>query len=278
MRCTFPAAGIFILCLCGVAGGDDERVESSRLVSLEFIIAEFQSGKSLARKFDMVENPAERLAQLEREGRLTSVARLQFTTLERYEGKVHIGQPRSDMMDSTRRNPRGLSNTTFGTTVAATPWIEKDGSVRIQMTAERSRYIPALEKSDSVGNESPPGSTTFSTKGLFRVPPGKSVLLFGSQSAGQENAGETLMVVTAQVAGARQLSASDVVTDNPPMRIFKLRHLSAAAAAQSVDQLLSEDGVRTTVDNRLNSLIVMGPAKMLAAVESMLQALDVEHR
>jgi type II secretory pathway component GspD/PulD (secretin) len=287
---TTRAIAMALLCLCGVTLGDDELAERSRMVSLEFLIAEVETDKSFALgRSEVVANPAELLARLEREDRLLAVTRMHLTTLERYEVRMQLSEslpieagrtPAGAAVRGERFSPKAAKASypvrEFGTTVTATPWVEKDGSVRIQFTAERSSLVPAMAESAGAEEDVLPRTVNLSSKGLFRVPLGKSVLLLGSQTTGRENRGELLVLVSAQVFGGHQRAAIMAGADGALMRVFRLRHLSAAAAAESVGQLWSEEGVRTTVDTRSNSLIVRGPPKALDAVESLLRTLDVE--
>jgi hypothetical protein len=95
----------------------------------------------------------------------------------------------------------------FGTNVEATPWVEKDGSVRVQISAERARFVPATAKRpDEVVDDIQSSTVTVSFDGLFRVPPGKSVLLLGGQTVSTEGSGEVLLLVSAQVADTRPVA------------------------------------------------------------------------
>lgn len=194
-----------------------ERLAPGKGVSIDVLIADV--GPSAGD--DASDPAADKILQLEKQGKLAALTRVRLTTLENVSGMVQFGErvgvatgrtftagPRGGGgadgpggPGGARAEPFGATSYTYqnmGTLVTATPRVEDDGSIVLELMVEQSRLADQPPMPEGERPSFSPGRTVVITsKTTLRVPPGKSVVTGGKRSAGKD-AGQTWIVVSAK--------------------------------------------------------------------------------
>lgn len=207
------------------ARGDEGEKKADKLppgkgVSIDVLIADV--GASAASD-DGSDPAADKILQLEKQGKLAALTRVRLTTLENVSGMVQFGErvgiatgrtftagPRGGGGAEGGAGPGGARAEPFGgatsftyqnmgTLVTATPRVEDDGSIIMELMVEQNRIADQPPMPDGERPSFTPAKTVIITsKTTLRVPPGKSVVTGGKRTAGKE-AGQTWIVVSAKV-------------------------------------------------------------------------------
>lgn len=216
--------GLFLaLCLCAahIAAADEKESKPEKAgkgVSIEILIADLVSGQAVGSDEGADPTP-ERILELEKQGKLPVITRIRLATLENIPGMVQFGErvgvesarnftgrPAAGGPGGREGPPGGFgggvtSSFTYqnvGTLVSATPRVEQDGSIILELTVEQSRMVdPPMPEGAERPAFSPAKSITVTSKSTVRVPAGKAVLAGGKRATGKD-AGQTWIVVTAK--------------------------------------------------------------------------------
>jgi type II secretory pathway component GspD/PulD (secretin) len=246
--------------------------QQQRLVSIDIVFADI-SGTSSA-----VEMTADRILELEKQGKLDAVARLRLATIELQKGVAHFGERLPVVASRAFRGGaaegfggQAISMDNYGTQVGATPRIEQDGTIVIDLQAERTRLIAARPSGEEGGAPSIAATRTaqVTSRTTVRVASGKPVIVSGQQAISGNNAVHTYIVLTASVPeGAKAAIAPDT-----ELKVFALKNAKAEEVAVVLTSVL-EQPFRLGVDQQGNRLIVHGPPAVLQRVGSLLTDLD----
>jgi len=122
---------------------------AARMVMIEVLIAELRHGDAAKGDAgDLPGDPRARIQQLEKDGKLDSLTRLQLTAVEGQKASLKVGQ-RVPRITGTTRTPGGQLNSitmeNVGLMLGVTPQIRRDGLVVMSIDIERSQPGPAEE-------------------------------------------------------------------------------------------------------------------------------------
>jgi len=177
---------------------------AGRQITIEMLIADLT---------EPLDNPtAERILELERAGKLAAATCLRMTTLDELPGFVQLGGRLGGRTTSpgTRGGPGGPPSGGFGGTppalnlgvqFQATTRIEDDGSIIVQIYAERPETAVPMKVIPADASDEARRSFSFLSQSTVRLKSGEAKLISGRQSAAGNERSQTWIVLTASVEG-----------------------------------------------------------------------------
>lgn len=241
--------------------------QPGRLVSVEVVIVDV-TGEAEG------EMTAERLAELERAGKVESLSRLRVSTLENAPSIVQFGERVSIVTGRTSFGGRGLQDMTsqenVGTMVSLTARVDQDDSILMEFQAEQSRLAPAAPKAEGENADRPaelPRTVTMTTKSTLRIPPGKSVVA-GSKSTRTDHGTTQTWIMVSAIAEAAARDEAAV------LKIVALKNAQAEGLARLLEGVFRGEDFRAAVDARSNKLIISGSPAMLEKIVPLVAKLD----
>jgi hypothetical protein len=281
----------------GLLGGraTPEPGPAGKAVSLSLVIVEVNKSGKQKPVIDLssAEKIPDVLKALEEKGELSVMSRVRLSSLEQMPCSVQIGEQRpvatgrSNAFGTTRggervAGPMSYQMTNVGTMVQVTSRVEEDGAVIAELNLSSSRLTPA-GKQDEESEIVPQRTTTMSTQTTVRIPKDQGVIVSGSQSMGDDELRETLVVVSANIESSPGAATSaegkakpDERAAGDSQRVLKMYSLQNASASETVKLLLEVANfpVQAAADPRTNNLIVRAAAENQDEVEAILRRLD----
>jgi type II secretory pathway component HofQ len=215
-----------VLCIAaalaaGMLAGDraraDEPAKPGAMVSLEVAAVELTPVEEAVGFVDLGEDPAAKVAELEKQGRIASLTRIQLTTLENQPAELRVSEQTPTVTGRTRvgggrgappgATPGFATSFTFqnvGSQLQVTPKVAADGSVLVELKFEQSRLSPPIVQGEGA-EFTPQGPATTSTMTTIAAPPGKTVVVGGFQATerteGREHAilSQSFLLLSAKV-------------------------------------------------------------------------------
>lgn len=279
------------------AEAQDRSPAAGQLVSIEVAIVELGgAGEKLGDTPDgQADQLVARLRELESQGKLAAITRVRFATIEEQPASAQFGENasvlsgRNVVPSRTREGGFAAASSPmftqrqFGTLVSATPRVEDDGSILMELQVEKTGLGREARPTDGATDENavPPRSVTINLRSTIRVPNGQTVIAHGMQSNSGKDSAQTVILVTARANGAdgrrtpkRQTGRAD--SDVLQTKIYALRHLNATSAVEVLTKLMTDKSLRIAADPHTNSLLANGPPDQLATIEAILLRLDAE--
>lgn len=277
---------------------DEKEIAAGKLVSIDVAIMELAApGERVGGlEGEAADKFVARLLELETQGKLAALTRVRLSTLEEQAASAQFGENaavvsgRTSMPSRTREGAPSFTNTPlftrqqFGTVISATPRVEEDGAILIELQVEKSGLardarVPGNAANDE--NAAPPRSVMINARTTLRVQNGQTVIAAGMHAASDKDTTQTVILVTARTKAleGRRTSKREPLPKDPEVRsikIFQLRHQDARTAAEVLGKLLPEKSLTIAAEQRTNSLIVNGSADHLSTVEAILLRLDEE--
>jgi type II secretory pathway component GspD/PulD (secretin) len=165
-----------------------------------------------------------------------------------------------------------FSNQNHGTTVQATGRVEQDGTIVLELQAERSRLIANRPAGEEGAAASVAANKTVQIRvnTTTRLASGKPTIV-GSQATGVgKDAIHTYIVLTASAAeGGKAAAASDA-----KLNFFTLANARAGDISKVLREALTSMPFTIAADERSNSLIVSGPPDVLEIIRNLVARLD----
>lgn len=209
MRSAIGGVLLILFLLCANWGWcDDPRPAAGKSVSIEVLIVQLSDTGTAG-----ANAPAptrELILELEKQGKITSLSRLQLNTLDQQAATVQFGERvgvvtgRTTFPGGANAGPSGrvASSIQFqevGTLVEATPQVEGEGAILLMLKIEQTRLnaAPEGEKNDPAAFI-PPKTSITQCKTTLRVPTGKWVATGGQR--GESEPTQTWILVTAKVS------------------------------------------------------------------------------
>jgi type II secretory pathway component GspD/PulD (secretin) len=279
----------------GLLGGGAEPAKAGKAVSFNLVIVEANKAGKQKPVIDLssAEKILEVLKTLEEKGELSVISRVRIASLEQVPCMVQIGEQRpvatgrSGSFVSGRGGERfpgqvSFQMTNVGMMVQITSRVEDNGAILAELNLSASRLAPAGKQEE--GSEIvPQRTTTMSTQTTVRIPKDQGIIVSASQSHGDDESRETLVVVSANVesspgaaTSADAKSASDKAAEDDPASVVKMYALQNASADETAKLLLSiaDFPLQTAADVRTNHLIVRASAQDQQEVAAIVLRLD----
>lgn len=299
----------------GSAAFADDDVARKRVVSVEVSIVELAEKGAVAGGPEDAEKLLGKIRELESKGAVASWTRVRLSALEESIASAQFGErapvatgrtfsnaPRAGATgtggaaERDRGAPGGFDRgggfggsmistaytiQDFGTHVAATPRVEGEGSILLELNIQKTGLAREPKRAADAppqDSSAPARIATILANSTVRVPNGKTVLLQGIGTSSEKDSGETLIFVTARAdaapkgAGAKPQAARDAGLQQ--IKIFALKHVNATDASTTIASLFAGQPVTMGIDQRSNSLIAKGTTEQLEVVEALLLRLD----
>jgi type II secretory pathway component HofQ len=196
---------VFGLSAIARAEGEFKLPAPGKSVSIEVLIANF----STAAGTEPGTPTAEKILELEKQGKLASSTRVQLATLDMQSARVQYGESVPVPTGATIRGGGGPPAVSYrytetGTIVEATPRVEEDGSVVLLLSVQETRLVPGSKagaEKEEAGGFTPTKTAMMTAKTTLRVPAGKSVVTGGQRS--DKDPSQTWIVISAKVLEAK---------------------------------------------------------------------------
>lgn len=267
---------------------------AGKLVSFHITILEANHAGKQKPAIDLsnADKIAEQLRSLEEKGVASVISRVQLSSLEQMPCSVQIGESkptatgRTGMQFPGRDGARGPNQVSYqyqniGMMVKVVSRVESDDAVLAEIELSSSRLLP-MAKVEDEGAIAPHRTTTMSTQSTVRIPKGQAVVVSASQSAGEDESRETLVLISAKVesspatTSADAKPADDTSTDaaaEKVLKVFKLKHASAEDTMKIV-RTIADFPIDAVADIRTNSLLIRANPAMSAELEALIERLD----
>ena len=289
---TFLAA-FSILVLALAAGAQERRVlrqsgefiqesrpprgpQAGRMISLEIVFADVGAA---AGGRDVT---AAQILDLEKQGKLASVTRIKLSLVENQQGSVQFGEAVPLVTGRQSFGGRGSSAVytthNVGTTIAATSRVDGDGTILVELSAERSSVAASQKPAADDGAAAEPEpqkilQTTFRTN--IRVANGAPLMVGGQHSAAGNQSASAYLVLTASLAEGAKAAAIPAADGAEAMiKVFPLANARAADLAKAIRPILEGQPIVLAVDERTNSIIAQGSAEQLDIARALITRLD----
>lgn len=277
-----------VLAAQGLRAEDD--ASPARVVSVEVVIAEYTTpGKAdpVAGLGASDKSAADRLKQLAAQGQLGVVTQVRLSSLERQVASLQVGETTPVATGRTIRGggpPGGgfpatvnYSMVNVGTLVRVTPHVDERGAIVLALEIDRSR-LAAKAKAEGAVDPEPARTVSITAKSTLLVPPGQTVLLSGAREFANDTTTDLLILVSGQVSETPQAKPKAAATSrNTPaktLNLLPLHQIRATDAAQRINETLGQRDLSVAVEERTNSLLVLGDAAGLQAVKVLIAELD----
>ncbi len=267
----FMAMAAVLLAAAGAFG--QERKAPGQLIELDVLFAE---AGPVAGEGEIT---AAKILDLEKQGKLTSAARIKLSLLENTPGSVQFGETvgiatgRQDFGGG--RGGAMFSRQNVGTAVNATARVEDDGTIVVELTAERSGVAaakPAADGAEAPGAE-PQRMSQSTSRTTVRVASGKPIIVGGQQSAAGKEAAGIYLVLTASLPAGAKAAAAGPARPEVMIKVFALTHARATDVIKALRPILDER-IIFAADERTNCIIAHGTAEQLEIAASLIQRLD----
>jgi type II secretory pathway component GspD/PulD (secretin) len=253
-----------------------EDSPAPRSVTIDVVIA---SGSQVAGSDEMT---AAALLELEKAGKLQWLVRTRLATIENEKATVRVGENAPVVVGRTARGGFGGDGTqnmttlvTIGTTIETIAQITGDGSIVVNLSAERTWLEPASAPAE--GGEGGPATLpshrthTLTSKTTVHVKPGEPTLV-ASQSMGGKEGSQGWIVLTANTTGSKPAAADKAFSE---LKVFYLKFAKAADVAKVLESIFDkEPRLKIAVDERINGLVLQGPPATLETLQALLTQLD----
>ncbi|MBC7857021.1 MAG: hypothetical protein IAF94_26625 [Pirellulaceae bacterium] len=246
-----------------------ENPPAGRPISVEVVVAETPvsgNGKEMS---------AEKIAELEKAGKLVSLFRYWVSLVENQPSELHFGERVQVVVGRANlAGGRGMQETSayenVGTKLRVLGRIEGD-SILVQLEMDQTRLVPPPAKAEGEAGETPsrPHTTTTSYQSTLAVPSGNTIVAGGKETQNERGKVQTWLLVSGSADGAKPVADEESIT-----KIFRLINANADSLATILQGIFREDNVQIGVDARTNSLVVRGDAKTHEIVFSIIVALD----
>ncbi len=242
--------------------------QPGRQISVEVVIADV-TGEAEG------EMTAERLAELEKAGKVASLSRLRLSALENQPSLVQFGERVSLVTGRTSFGGRGgaqemLSQENVGTMVSITARVDRDESILMEFQAELTRLTAPPARGDGEQADRSieiPRTAMITAKSTLRVSPGQTVVAGSKTTKSAEGSTQTWILVSASVpAGEPQEAAA--------LKIVMLKHAKAQSVADMLRTIFAGGNFLVAVDARTNSLVVSASESMLQKLIPLVAELD----
>jgi|GEM_PF-4120759 len=262
--------------LAAASSSQSQEAKAGTTIQLDLLVADV-SAAALGEK----DVTAARLLELSQQGRLDSAARIRLSVLEDQQASAHFSE--AVPVESGRTfgqggqgGPRSVPNyitQNFGTRVDLTARVEQDGTIVLQLQAERTRLVanrPAGEEAGAA-NIAATKTTQARVQTTTRAKSGTPAIIGSQQSSVGNETIHTYFVLTANVpeGGKAAVAAPPVVT-----KVFALSHARAAEMVKTLLPILEGQRITLAADERSNSLVVHGSAEVVDTATALIARLD----
>jgi type II secretory pathway component GspD/PulD (secretin) len=265
------ALSIFVL----AAGALAEEPKAGQLLDLELLFADVGPAAGSG------EMTAAKIMELEKQGKLDSLTRVKLSVVENVPGMVQYGDTVSIVTGRVEGFPgRGqqsaFSRQNVGTMVSATARVEADGSIIIELNAERSGLVKPKPAAEGDAQAEPPKISQLTSRTTVRVASGKPVIVGGQQSATGNESVHSYMVLTASVAGGAKAAAAPRADARQVavIKVFTLVHARASDVIKAIRPILEGQPIVLAADERTNSVIAHATDEHLEIAAALIQRLD----
>lgn len=257
---------------------------AGRVITLDILVADL--GEKLA-------NPtAAAILERDKAGKLVGKTAVRLSVLENQSARLQFGETVPRATGRTVRPEVGFrggtlasySDVQVGTLVQAIARSEDDGSIVADLKIERSG-LAASGRNAAVGGadnpEQPPqnvGQLSLAT--TVRLKAGEPAIVGGRDLASGGETAQTWIVATAQLAGDKAAAGANDRAAAPSagpvneVRVFALKHASAADLTGVLVNVFAGQPLRIAAEPRTNSILVVGPAAHLQTAQALLTRLD----
>ncbi len=263
------------------AVGRAEEPRAGQVVALEVLVADVGGGA-----LGEGEVTAAKVLELVQQGKQEAAARIGISLLENAPGVVNFSE---SVPVATGRQDfgggfgggggRGQSTSytmqNHGTSVQATARVEPDGTIVLELQAERSRLVanrPAGEEAGAA-NIAATKTTQARISTTTRLASGKPAIVGSQQTGVGKDVMHTYFVLTATVPEGGKAAAA---TDNTQIKMLTLANARAVELGKTVKEVLTSLPFKLSADERTNSLIVTGPPDVLEIIRNLVARLDVQ--
>jgi type II secretory pathway component GspD/PulD (secretin) len=218
---------------------------------------------------------------MDKQGQLTTVTRIKLALVENLPASAQFGGTApvvTARMQGAALGSRGgsaVSMRNIGTNVQATSRIDTDGSIMIELSAERTRLVAAKggEEGDTWG-----ATEEVNFRTTVRAISGQPMLAGAQQSTSGKESLQTAIVITATLPlGAKAPAKAAVEQKDGPVevvQVFSLRKAKAAEALKLLQLAVGERPLSVAADERTNQLIIKGTNELQEVVRAILIQLD----
>jgi type II secretory pathway component GspD/PulD (secretin) len=269
--------------------------QAGKLVSFDITILEASSAGKQKPAIDLsnADKIAEQLRALEEKGAASVISRVRLSSLEQMPCSVQIGESkptvtgRTGMQFPRPDGARGPNQVSYqyhnvGMMVKVTSRVESDEAVLAEIELSSSRLAPANKPADESAIP-PERTTTMSTQSTVRIPKGQVVVVSASQSAGEDDSRETLVLISAKIESSPAAAASadaqpaeekaaDAASEKV-LKVFKLQHASAEDTMKIV-RTIADFPIDAVADIRTNSVLIRANPAKSAELEALIERLD----
>lgn len=287
VRCCLVALAVTITTGIVAEGADKSK---PGLIALDVVIVEL-SGKVQAGKLQQGDATGDeiskRIAELEKQGKLTSISRFHLSTLENQKALIQIGErvpvttgvQRFSSRASGGNTGRSVSYQDTGSIVSATARIESDDRIVVELNIEQSR----LKKSDlapeggdkKVAVFDPPKTSTLTVQSTVILRNGKAMLLGGRRRFVGASGSHTMILVSGRILQASSSAKAEGAAGKPQqLRIFHLKNTAVKEVSLLVKKLIPSGNYIAEADERSNTLLVKATKDHMSAIETLINELD----
>jgi type II secretory pathway component GspD/PulD (secretin) len=263
-----------------------EPAVAGPLVTLEVLLIDHNSAIGGKEGADLPS--AAEFVKLHKEGKLERAVRVQLASVAGNQARVQIGE---SVPVATARNLGGFGRgaqgegrpvsytyniQNIGTLFNATTRVEEDGAVLVDLQVERSHLAPsdrpADEPADDIGRIKTVSLTSQST---LRLKPGEPAIAEGWQSTSGNETNGVFIVVTATVekggSGRPAVAERDA---GAQLQVFALGNVKAGDMHRVLQQVFGDSGIRVSVDEANNRIVVYARQALLESIRELIQVLD----
>ena len=292
MRCAMSLSAAVSILVLALAAGAQERSrpprgpQAGRMISLEIVFADVGAAAGGG------EVTAAGILDMQKQGKLASATRMKLSLVENQQGTVHFGE--TVPLVTGRQSFGGRGNTAVytthnvGTTIAATSRVDEDGTILVELSAERSSVAapqkPAAE--EGAGAEPEPQRVVQNTsRTTVRVASGTPVIVGGQHSAAGDQSAGNYLVLTASLAEGAQAAATPAAATpaaaspaadgaDVMIKVFPLANASASELLKAIRPILEGQPIVVAADTRSNSIIAQGRQGPLEIAQALIARLD----
>jgi type II secretory pathway component GspD/PulD (secretin) len=268
----------------GFAWAADADAPRPGFVTLEVVIAEAAANDWATAE---ASRPAARIRELEKHQKLAAITRVRLSTLEGSIAVAQFGEKAPYVAGRVARgSPRGRDEAgaidwnwqETGTMLSATPRIEEDGAILVELQLEQSspRRDAARSGAEAGDNPAPGRFLSWHARSTVRVSNGQPVIVQRVGSGSADGALQKVVLLTAHAEQTTRTgeSRSASTRSDYEIKIFALKNASAASAAEIVGNIFEGRPVKVAIDERTNSLILQGRRREFETIEAILLRLD----
>lgn len=269
-------AAFSLLCIAGRGLAQEER-KAGQLVSLEVVFADVGPAAGAG------ELTAAKILDLDKQGKLAAASRIKLSVLENVPGSVQFGAM-APVVTGREFSGRGggvpsYARQNIGTTVQATARVEADGTIVVELTAERSQVAAAKAAADAEADARTmpePQSISQSTlRTTVRAISGQPVIIGGQAATAGQDSAHTYVVLTASAAKpAKDDGAKAAATPRGSIKVFSLTRAKASELLKALRPILGDQPIVLAADDRTNSILASGTQEQLETAAALIQKLD----